>query len=265
MRWSFIIFVLFCFSVFAEDSTKTAAHSDMVWNKWDTDNFIVLSIDQSQGLYLKKNIESIKVDFEKRWGLENNRFETQCKLLCVPDDNLLVRLFNINEPRSETRRSPEGKILVSAIWMNFEDSNNLSYLVAPVILDNVANSLFVKKGISKLEESLSNIRSDFKEIDPIDFKKLISTTEDSFYKMSLEEKNSFVKSSAVACLLLRKEFGIKKFSKFIASRQAESDMKSIFGFQDLDSFSKTLNRYSKNLSEDIKNNKTPDDYLKSNQ
>lgn len=271
MRWLFIIFILFCFSAFAEDSVKqtadyvkqTASSSDMVWNKWDTDNFIILSIDKSQGLYLKHNIESIKDDFEKRWGIKNIKFEVPCKLLCVPDENMLTRFFNINEPRAETRRDSEGKIATSSIWIDFKYSNDLSYLVAPIILDNSDNLFFIKKGVSKLEESLSNIRSDLKQFSPIDFKKIIMTTEDSFYKMSLEEKNKFIKSSAVACLLLRKEFGIKKFSQFISSKQSESDMKSIFGFENLDAFSNTLNRYSKNLSEDILNNKTPDYYLKS--
>ncbi len=263
MRWLFIIFILFCFSAFAEETANQTAPSEMVWNKWDTDNFIVLSIDKSQGLYLKNNIESVKSDLEKRWGIKNNKFKTQCKLLCVPDSNLLNRLFNISDPRSEVRRDSEGKVAVSAIWIDFKDADNLSCLVAPVVLDNSHNSFFVKKGISKLEESLSTLRSDFKELTPIDFKEIISIKENSFDKMSLEEKNNFIKNSAIVCLLLRREFGIDKFSQFVTSKQSESDIRSIFGFKDLDSFSKTLNRYSKNLSEDIKNNKTPDDYLKS--
>ena len=33
---------------------------DLVWNKWETPNFIILSIDEDQGRYLAENIESIK-------------------------------------------------------------------------------------------------------------------------------------------------------------------------------------------------------------
>lgn len=233
---------------------------DLVWNKWDTANFIVLSIDKSQGVYIKNNIEKFKLDFEKKWGLEKNNFSLPCKILCVPDDKLLGRFFSLDLPRAETRKDSDGS-LSSAIWSDFNRLNdNINQLIGVVCLEHSKNSLLLKRGIPLLEKSLDLLKSDFSEAIEIDVKKMFGANREFWVSLKSEDRDNFDKSAALICLFLRKEFGIAKFEKFISSDQSESSLKSIYGF-DWETFSKTLKRYSENLSNDIKNQKMPDEYL----
>ena len=66
---------------------------NLVWNKWDTDNFTILSLDQSQGKYLHENIESMKTWILRRWGIsEKLQFSAECKIMCVPTKELMKKL-----------------------------------------------------------------------------------------------------------------------------------------------------------------------------
>jgi hypothetical protein len=235
----------------------TLPSSEFVWNKWDTENFIVLSIDKSQGLSIKNKIEAIKSSFEKKCGKKFD-FSIPCKVICTPDGKLLSRFFNIDASRAEARRDSDGKIVVSAIWTEFEDIDSLSSLVATICLENSNNSLCIKRGLVELEKNVNYTKSNFEEYSKIDAKKIFLTN-----SPQPEESQIFNKSSALICLLLRKEFGSTKFDSFMSSSQDEVALKTIYGFS-FESFSETANRYFENLSKDIKNNKVPDKYLQFN-
>jgi len=252
-------------SVAWPDTQKTISPSeDLVWNKWDTANFIVLSIDKSQGVYIKNNIEKFKLDFEKRWGLEKSNFSIPCKILCVPDDKLLGRFFNLDLPRTETRTDSDGS-LSSAIWSDFNRFNyNYNQLVGAVCLEHSKNSILLKRGIPRLENSLDFLKSDFSEVIEVDVKSALNADREYWLSLKSDDRKKFDKNAALICLFLRREFGFAKFKKFISSDQSESSLRSIYGF-DLDNFSKTLKRYSENLSNDIKNQKMPDKYLRMDQ
>ena len=67
--------------------------------------------------------------------------------------------------------------------------------------------------------------------------------------------------SLIVSLMLRKEFGESRFLRFLFSNKNTKDsLGSIYGF-DSDSFSKSYNRYCKDLYREIKDNKVPDFYL----
>jgi hypothetical protein len=239
----------------------SSADSDFVWNKWDTKNFIVLSIDKSQGLFLKRYVEDVKISFQERWGLKKYDFSTQCKILCVPDNKFLFKFFNIEQSHAEVKKNSEG-LFSSAIWVSYEEIDKIDYLISSVCLDVYSSKFFVKRGIIKLEnksiESLKNSLSNFNEIN---INEVLETDENKWLSLSSDQKEKFDNAAAVLCLLLRREFGIDKFSLFVNSKQEADDIVSIYGFSDLESFSKTLNRYAKNLSEDIKSGRTPNKYL----
>lgn len=245
----------------APDQTFLAIEKDFVWNKWDTTNFIVLSIDKSQGVYLKNNIERMKSDFENKWKIRPLNFSTPCKLICVSNENLLERFFNINEPHSEVRRDAEGKISLLAIWMQAENQYDLPKLIANVCLENLNSSTFVQRGIHRLQSSIDSLRSDFSNSLEIEASKIIKTTKSDWNSFSPEEKNNYDRSAAILCFMLRRELGIDKFSLFLNSKQDESSLISIYGFKDISGLSDTLSRYSKNLSKDISDKKTPDEYF----
>ena len=232
---------------------------DFVWNKWDTENFIVLSIDKSQGVYLKNNIEALKSNFENKWKVKKEKLAVPCKLVCVPDSSILERFFNINSPHSEARRDSSGNVSLFAIWIEMAREKDLPQFVANICLENLNSAAFVQRGITRLEKA--NIKSDFSTSFDLNVKKVLNTTRSDWYSLSPEEKESFDRSSALICFMLRKELGIDKFSRFLSSKQDEESLRSVYGFKDVDSFSSTARRYLDNLSKDIESKVAPDEYF----
>src|SRR4051812_26115945 len=69
---------------------------NLAWNRYTTENFAILSIDDEQGRWLAHNIEHIKKWCLTRWGFpENSRhlFTKECRVFCVPDKILMKKLF----------------------------------------------------------------------------------------------------------------------------------------------------------------------------
>jgi hypothetical protein len=250
---------------FADNAEKVERKDDLVWNKWDTENFVVLSLDKSQGLKLKGLLEKTKDSVSKRWSLGIFKFPTPCKVMCVPSQELLSKLFNIDSPHVEIRRDANGNVSLCAIWMTFEDVDYLPFLVSSVcVADGICpnkQSWAVQRGISCLNKPLDQIRVDISDLDSFN-SKIFDMTKEKWLVLSSKDKQKFDSESLVACLLLRKEFGGVAFSKFVSeSPDKTSLVKSLYGFKDLDHFESVLERYAKNLSEDIRKGRTPDSYL----
>ena len=80
----FLVLVLFNCVAIAQDSNILMPagqqvvqndFQDLVWNRYTTENFTILSIENKQGKWLSYNIENIKSWCVKRWGLPNIKFE----------------------------------------------------------------------------------------------------------------------------------------------------------------------------------------------
>ena len=81
--------------VFTPSSYQPPANEDLknlVWNKWNTNNFTILSIDQAQGEYLFNNLEAIKTWSLTRWGMSDLKYSAECRVFCVPNKNLMKKL-----------------------------------------------------------------------------------------------------------------------------------------------------------------------------
>jgi hypothetical protein len=226
----------------------------LVWNKWDTDNFIILSIDEQQGIFLKDNIEEIKKEVLDKWGIKNFNFSNKCKIVCTTNKKLLDRIFRISESKHEIRRDQNGAIQMSAIWFTLEDDQMPISDIANVCLEhaNLDIPYYCVKGMSVLSDS-SNFKKNmlmqnFSEIN-----------KDLIYKTMEEssEIESFDLKSAVICLMLRKEFGKDNFIQFLKTNDY-----NCFGYNsDLENFEEILNKYYNYLLEDMTNNEVPDEYL----
>ena len=59
-----------------------------VWNRWTSENFTVLSLNDIQAQYLHKHLELVKVWVFNRWGLYDVDFSVECKMICVDDPDL---------------------------------------------------------------------------------------------------------------------------------------------------------------------------------
>lgn len=227
----------------------------LAWNKWTTKNFIIISIDKDQGLYLKNNIEKIKSWLITRWGLEDLNFSSECKIVCVTNKNLLKRIFKLENSRFEIRKNDNNEIDLSVVWFSLEDyKKDMPFLeimkicLAEYELEKKIPD-FCNDGMSFLSQNYQDIKSQI-----LENKDLLSG---SFIDKDQEKMSSV--QSGVVCLMMRKEYGQENFLSFLKNKNI-----SCYGFDTEEKFDKTLTRFSKNLIEDLENNVTPKEYIEVN-
>lgn len=247
--------------VMAHEAEAVSNKENFTWNKWETDNFIVLSIEKSHGIAIKKTLESIRKSHFEKWGANESEFSSKCKIICVPNPEILKRFFGIEKPRAEVRRDDSGKTAVCAVWFDFDRLSELPGLVASVSEEMTNNKFYVKRAIVLLSSSVQKIKEDLSRASYFDVGDLIACGQEKWSKMSPEERSLFDKNSALLCLMLRKEFGREYFSEFLRSPQDKSSIVSVYGFKDLDEFNGVLSRYIENLTKDISTGRVPDSYL----
>lgn len=222
----------------------------LVWNKWNTKNFIIISIDKDQGLYLKNNIEKTKTWLITRWGLDDFDFTGDCKIVCVSNKELLKRIFKLENSKFEIRKNKDGKIQLSAIWFSLEDKNMPTAEIMKICLAEygLANEIpdFCNQGMCFLSRDFEFIKNN------------ILQNKDSILDIEFSKSMTDVQAGVV-CLLMRKEYGQENFIEYLKKKNL-----SCYGFDNEEKFQNTLSRYCVNLLEDLKNNKTPKDYIKIN-
>lgn len=275
MNWLIFILLFVCFQAHAKSQDLSdlvpirailETKEDLVWNKWDTPNFIILSLDKSQGLQIKEDIENIFSKFTKKWGVELTQSKKQVKLICVPNEEYLFKLFNIKEPHCEVRYDSNGDVSLCAIWIDYNNFSKISEFLSQVFLcDGFSEhnySFLVQKGISCLEKDVDAIKSNICNLEEINLNYLFDLNKQKWQSLNDKEKQKLEKQMCTVCLFLRREFGDRLFIKFLSKTQSSQSLFSTYGFKDNDQFVSIIRNYSKNLVEDISNNKTPDKYLK---
>lgn len=262
MKNAFAMIVLSLFVFYSERSFSSdvepnaeifpAASKEIVWNKWETDNFIILSIDYGFGSKLKSKVESIKSDICKEWGIQDKAFPSKCKVVCVPDEKTLSKFFSIDSPKFETKRKSSGDVDDMAIWI---DEGRLSFfkrlMMSALVQDKPA---YIRRGLPMLATSTDNIADGILSVDKSDFEKAISAKTE---EIKPDEIKDFDNQSMVACLFLRREFGVEILSSIMKGTPPESAC----GFVDKNSLFASMRRYLDNLKGDLKSGKTPDSYL----
>jgi hypothetical protein len=229
---------------------------DLVWNRYETDNFTILSIDKKQGENLFRNIENIKKDCLSRWGLKDASLSKDCRIMLAPSKELLKRLFGLQSYRIEFRDD------VVAIWLDVEDmnlfDNSVREAVTEVCLRDLDPSLsFVAfKGMSELNTSSDNIKNIISRVSETQSgTNFLKVTEKDYQKMNQENKDKFNTDSLVFCLMLKKEFGESKFLEYFFGKNDK-----ICGF-DSKSLDSSYNRYYRDIFNELKKDNIPDNYL----
>ena len=246
---------------------------DLAWNRYTTDNFTILSIENKQGKWLSYNIENIKSWCLKRWGLPNIEFEKECRIMVVPNKELLKKLFNISESRYEARMV-DGKLEIIALWLSLDSEEDLvdtvPYFVTICSLleidqkFNIKSNLLLTKGMAELNRSLVKIKGNIKIASDIEGKDIVNALgvdSTKYKKMSQDDLKNFNSKSLIVSLMLRKEFGESRFLRFLFSNKNTNDSLGVIYNFDSESFDKSYTRYCKDLASEIKSDKVPDFYL----
>lgn len=248
---------------------------NIAWNRWTTQNFTILSIDPVQGEYLKDNIEFMKSWTLVRWGLQDIKFNRECRIFCAPNKEIMKKLFNIESSFAEVKNN------VSYLWLILDGKpseivpSGLSIITLSEYERSIGKNFgwWLHRGIPNINLTLSQIRNNMISIErliqndqEIFFSKSIfELTEIDWIKLSENQRRLFDLEAAAMCLLIRKEFGQSLFLEFSNSKYSEVELNNFLGFSGYAKFDITFKRYLINLTEDIRLNKTPDHYLQISQ
>ena len=244
------------------------------WNRYTTENIVIMSIDNEQGKWLGENIDKIRSWCLIRWGFPESKFTKECRIFCVPNKQLLKKLFNLEQPKVEMRRD------LTVIWVAIDDkpARLLPPLLTQICLvefearHNVKMGWWYKRGASQLNgavvdvrQSVSNLNDMLKKDHPIFVsEKMFTMTEEDYLKETTDNRKIFDQQAISLCIMLRKEFGEAKLQGFLrmASKNNSQDvLKVVYGFSGFDHFDKQYIRFMRDLVSDVVNNNTPDSYL----
>lgn len=241
---------------------------DFEWNRYVQGDIVILSINNEQGKWLNENIDNIRSWCLTRWGFPNFKFSKECRIFCVPNKELLKKMFNLDRPKVELRED------MTVIWFVMDDPvKTLPPLLTQVCLaefeikHNVKIGFWFKCGASQLNSTVFDIRgtlTGLKDQPVFGSEKMFTMTEEDYLKESVENKKIFDQEAIALCIMLRKEFGEAKLQGFlrIASANNPNDvLKVVYGFDGYDHFDKQYFRFMRELVSDMLNNKTPDSYL----
>jgi hypothetical protein len=250
---------------------------DLVWHRWTSGNFTVLSLNDQQGEYLAQNANSIKNWILTRWGLPDVPLSAEFRLLCVYDIELMNKLFRLNRSRVEVRKDNGRDIYIGWLLTDGSPEQTLPLPLTQVFLSeldqtyNLGLGFWVKRGFGMLNLSISNIRQEIVILyQHIQAQKKMYSSEiifnmdkDTYNKLSRENKSLFDRQCMALCLLLRKEFGQEKLHKFMRTRSGDPQqlLQEIYLFKNYEQFDDSFFRYMRDLCVDVVNSKTPDSYL----
>ena len=238
----------------SEEASQVAkATEGLVWNKWETDNFVILSIDFDFGDAIRSSLELERSSVCAAWGVDDSNLPVKCKLVCVPDKKLLRDLFAIDRPECEIRRGESSGPKEMAIWLDQGSVSSLRGLLLSVSLHGAPPC--VQRGVDLLASSDAD--KEIASLSSPSFAGVFSSTSESVRVMAPKDKTVFDKESATLCLFVRREFGARAFSGLSKGTSPEY----VCGFPDEKSFAETISRYFVNLKEDLQSGRTPASYL----
>lgn len=252
---------------------------NLQWNRYTSGNFTILSIDDGQGKWLASNLGKVKTWCITRWGFPDVEFSHECRIMCVPNKQLMKKLFGLEQSKSEVRRK-NGQIEMTVVWLVLDDkpAKTVPTFFTPVCMaefearHNVKMPFFAIRGMSLLNATVPEIRQQLgslgqtiaKDSPVFISQKMCTMTEEDYNKLKVEDKKVFDTQAVALCLMLRKEFGEAKLQGFLrmANRNTPEDvMRVVYRFRSFAHFDASYARYMRDLTNDIYRSKTPDSYL----
>jgi hypothetical protein len=256
---------------------STPEIQNLQWNRWTSENFTVCALNDAQAQYLHKHLELVKVWVFTRWGLYDVPFSGECRIICVDDAALFKKLFGLDKSLTEIRKTADGKIKMSVIFML---TDNKPSVCVPMPLTEICLTEFeqryskafgwwVFRGMTMLNGSIYQIKEQMVAADanlPAYYAKgILEMSKQEWVALPADKQVLYDRRAMALCLMLRKEFGQDSFLQFLvrtANRgDPETALRETFNFKSYGEFDATFQRYILDLSSDIRMNKTPNSYL----
>jgi hypothetical protein len=234
---------LLLFAILANTSTveKYGQPKELQWNRYVTDNFEILSLDNPQGKYLCDNIEFIKTWISLRWGLrdldfptiqdkDGNSLRVKCRVICVPSVDFYEKLFNRKTPvwRLELKNGvPEYSVWFISDGQKWNTKLPV-FLTETILVNFEANTgtrlpLWCHRGMSVLNGRIEDIRAKLTLVGSFDSKLTLTMAQDSYDKLSEGQRLSFDAQAAFFCLWVKQEFGEKAFLDYLTGSITNSE------------------------------------------
>lgn len=271
-----LIIVLFSAPVvFSDEKSKEnipiPVAENLAWHRWQTSNFVVLSLDEKQGSYLMNNIERVKSWVMRRWGFPDLKFATEFRVICVRNKDDLKKFFKLDAAHFESRSNHGGKKL-NVAWLSADDNfqDAVSRLITEAALKEMQDQygakmgVWASRGLGTLNCSPTTIKAYLSQLQPSSIrssKDVFEMSEEAYRKLTPEEKRRYDAEAVAICLLLRKEFDQMRFARFLASGSGERSLQQVYGYSGYGHFDNIFKRYVFFLSADVLRNVTPDSYL----
>lgn len=240
--------------------------SKIAWNRWTINKFTIHSLDKEIGEYLYNNIQSVAHDSNNIWGLPNHDYQHEVRIFCCPSETTLHKLFNINETSFEYKKDKN----VIYVWLILNNSNldSLKSLTTSINLIELEHHykynfpLWIHRGMPLLSVNIDKTKESIKFASEINkVKKIENLIELDYEKYnSLDEtsKKTFDSTSALFCLMIRKEFGQDHFHKCMLKT---TNILNYLKYENMDSFNRKFGYYCAYLIRDYKNNKLNENYI----
>jgi len=281
MKWiaALAAVLLWCGSLGVGLSQPPGQPAEVVWNRFETPNFEVLSINKEQGEKLYRNLEQMRRWLYGRWAFKEGPFSVKCKVLLCPDQAVYATLFKRDKQAVQVERDAGGRTKSLAIWCYAGDrwyTSTVPSLLTEVVLCEfeatygVRFPLWLHRGMATLNSSVPDMRERIGVLKQIYDQNLpcfwtediLRMTPDKLAKYQPQNQLWFDRECAAFCLYLMKTHGQKKFLLFLdSSTNNRQPNISLLGYASYQDFDKAFNRYMYNVSADISNGRTPNSYF----
>jgi hypothetical protein len=269
-----VVFTLLCLTADASYSQVPSMIDGLTWHKWANNEYVVLSLNKSQGEFVISNVGKVKKWALHRWGFPDVALSCECRLLCVYDQNLMNKLFSLDHSKIEWKEKEQ--LFVGWLLLNDSPAITLPEPITELSLLELSRQIghpldyWAMRGIIKLNNVSSVVKADLLALNDciINVKKVYFVP--TLFEMNFQKWNALNDSDKrlydlecmVLCLMLRKEYGQTKFKQCIFSQSDIKDrLKTIYSFQSIEEFNSAYIIYMRKLCDDIARGQTPDSYL----
>jgi len=243
---------------------------DVKWIRGVSGDFEIISLDNEKGAFIEKKINGIKKEMLPKWGFNDVKLSATVRIMVVDDAETMKRLFRLSETRVEPFREHNDET-IHIVYLVVEDTpaKTLNKALTELMLaewakkNSVNVGFWAKRGMSQLSLPVDDVkRVLIKSIrtNPSS-DKLFGMTEDKWKALDKEDRDLFDSQCAILALMIRKEFGEDNLHKLIKNDPKKAIVE-VFRFSDSDHFDRSYQRFLSDILREIKENKTPDHYLK---